>query len=138
MTPEGIELKKEIDGWRKTKTTRAMPEALWLRAAIATQKFSPFSVAQFLKIRLDHLRQRMSPTYIPAQRQKKDCITNTGFIELPNLSRISSPSIGLEFHIVGVGGQTGTIRGLQSGSDWEAIFSGWFKASQAHEEGRLR
>jgi hypothetical protein len=133
MTPEALELKREIGEWRKNKTTRGMPEALWLKAAAEAQKFSPSSVAEFLKLRVDHLRRRLPYTASPVRQIKKK---DSGFVELPSLPLMTP--LGLEFHVVGRGGQSGTVRGLQSGSDWEAVFSGWLKASMAFQEGGLR
>ena len=123
--PEAIELKQKISEWKKSKTTVAMPEDLWVRAAQLSKGFPPYSAAVFFDIHYAGLVKRLPPRKIKSRTEKK----YSKFIELPQFEHLSSDTKGLEFSFMNEQGQKATVRGMGTSKDWANVFSGWLQAS---------
>jgi hypothetical protein len=133
---EALHLKKKIEEWKENRisTNTKMPEVLWFQAGKYANVYGTSSVSKFLKIGYVALKKR---ALIEARSPSKKAQPFKGFVELPAMPAFHTSSM-MEVLLANPEGVSATIRNPDSATDWEKVFSGWFKASRSGQEGRAR
>jgi hypothetical protein len=134
---EVLQLKKKIETWKenRTSTNTKMPEELWVRAAKYAELYGTSAVSRFLKIGYVALKKQQ--VLVGAGSSSNKTHPSKGFVELPSTAAFHSSPV-MEVLLADSEGVSATIRCPDPATDWEKVFSGWFKASRSSQEGRVR
>ena len=128
---EVLLLKKKIDKWRTNKTTKEMPEKLWLQATAIAKTYGASQVSKVLRIAYSGLIKRE----LEDTGAIKKTPASNGFVQIPSIPEMFSRPI-IEVQLSNQDGHSALVRCSDPTVDWERVFSGWLRASGISQDRR--